>query len=122
MEPKKILIIDDDADLVRGLSMRLKSNGYDVAAASDAISAVSEARKQHPDLVILDIGLPGGDGFVVMDRLRKLPCKAPIVVLSARDPQANRQKALEQGAKAYFLKPADNQRLMNTIRMLLDED
>src|SRR5438034_5391095 len=122
MDPKKILIIDDDADLVRGLSLRLKTYGYQVAAASDAISAVSEARKQSPDLVILDIGLPGGDGFVVMERFKKLPCKAPIVVLSARDPEANRQKALEQGAKAYFLKPADNQRLMNTIKTLLDED
>ena len=107
---------------MKGLSLRLKVNGYESVTATDAITAISEVRKQAPDLIILDIGLPGGDGYVVLDRLKKLPCTAPVVVLSARDPQTNRQKAIDHGAKAYFLKPADNQKLMQTLRTLLGED
>ena len=62
MNGKKILIVDDDHDLVLGLSARLKANGYNVVCAGDAISAITVARKEAPDLIILDLGLPAGDG------------------------------------------------------------
>ena len=113
----KILIVEDDVDVRRGLNIRLRANGYDTAFAQDAISAISEARKSKPDLIVLDIGLPGGDGFVVMERFRDIASLAciPIVVLSARDPIANRQKAIDAGAVAFFQKPADNEQLLSTI-------
>jgi two-component system KDP operon response regulator KdpE len=69
---KKILIIDDDPHLVFGLTLRLKASGYSVVAAGDAISAIAVARKEAPDLTILDLGLPGGDGFVVLERMKSL--------------------------------------------------
>ena len=66
MSGKKILIIDDDQPLLLGLSARLKANGYGVVSAMDGISAIAVARKEAPDLIILDLGLPAGDGFLVL--------------------------------------------------------
>jgi two-component system KDP operon response regulator KdpE len=66
----KVLIVDDDADIRRGLNVRLRANGYEVLFAADAISALTVAVKERPDLVILDKGLPAGDGYVVMERLQ----------------------------------------------------
>jgi DNA-binding response OmpR family regulator len=70
MSNKKILIVDDDPDVRHGMHIRLKANHYDTFFAADALSSVAEARKQEPDLIILDLGLPAGDGFVVMERLK----------------------------------------------------
>lgn len=120
---KTILVVDDDQDLLRGLSIRLKANGFQVTFAADAMYAVSIARKEHPDLIILDIGLPGGDGFMVMDKLKSNSALSsiPIIILSARDPQVNREKALEHGAVAFLQKPADNFVLMTTIQKILGD-
>ena len=119
---KKILIIDDDKDLVFGLSIRLKASGYAVTIARDAIGAVSIAKKENPDLIILDLGLPGGDGFLVMDRLMNLSTLIPVIVLSARDPLSNKERALNAGAVAYFQKPADNSELLSSIKKALGEE
>ena len=80
----KILIVDDDSDIRRGLNVRLQANGYEVLFAADAISALSVAVKERPDLIILDIGLPAGDGYVVMERLQNYPALAcvPVIILS----------------------------------------
>ena len=80
------------------------------------------AQKENPDLVLLDLGLPAGDGFVVLDRLKKAPALStiPVIVLSARDPVANRDRALQAGARAYFHKPADMRELLETIREQLN--
>ena len=66
---KKILIVDDDPDMRLGLQVRLRANNYDTCFASDAMTAISEARRHNPDLVILDLGLPAGDGFLVLEQL-----------------------------------------------------
>src|SRR6202163_811947 len=120
---KKILIIEDDADVRLGYHIRLKANNYDTFFASDALTSVSEARKHQPDLIILDLGLPGGDGFVVMERLKTNPHLAviPIIVVSARDPHSNRERALKAGAKAFLQKPVDNGELLAVIRQALGE-
>jgi DNA-binding response OmpR family regulator len=78
-------------------------------------------RKSAPSLIILDLGLPVGDGFVVLDRLQNSGALAaiPVIVLSARDPQNNEEKALKAGAAAFFQKPADNDELLNVIRVSL---
>ena len=66
MTTKKILIIEDDKDLLRGLNVRLRATGYNIVFATDAVTAISVARKEDPDVILLDLGLPCGDGFTVM--------------------------------------------------------
>ncbi|MFZ0540831.1 MAG: response regulator [Candidatus Sulfotelmatobacter sp.] len=121
MPKPKILVVDDDPDLLRALRLRLGANNYDVATASDGYAAIASAQKERPSLIILDLGLPVGDGFVVLDRLQNSDALSgiPVIVLSARDPQNNEEKALKAGAAAFFQKPADNDELMNVIRVSL---
>ena len=123
MGNKKILIVDDDPDVRHGLNVRLKANHYDTFFASDALSSMREARKHEPDLIILDLGLPGGDGFVVMERFKRFPALAeiPIIVVSARDLAANQKRAVEAGAKAFLQKPVDDAELLAVIRHALGE-
>ena len=123
MSNKKILIIEDDPHVRLGYHVRLKANDYDTFFAADAIASVIEARKHQPDLIILDLGLPAGDGFLVMERLKASTHLAaiPIIVVSGRDPSANRQRALRAGAKAFLQKPVDNDELLAVIRQCLGE-
>jgi DNA-binding response OmpR family regulator len=113
----KILIVEDDKDMVRAMGVRLKAQGYGLVVANGAISAISTARKEKPDLVLLDLGLPGGDGFLVMQRLRLLPelMLVPIIVVSARDPKTNEPRAIQAGAHAFFQKPFEAAELLKTI-------
>jgi DNA-binding response OmpR family regulator len=123
MGNKKILIVDDDPDVRQGMHVRLKANHYDTFFAIDALSGITEARKNEPDLIILDLGLPAGDGFVVMERLKSNPYLAviPVIVVSARDVLANKERALKAGAKAFLQKPVDNAELLRVIRQALGE-
>jgi two-component system KDP operon response regulator KdpE len=123
MRTKKILIVDDDPDVRLGLHVRLVANGYETCFAGDALSAIAEARKQQPDLIILDLGLPAGDGFVVMERLGRVASLSviPIIVVSARDVRANQERAVKAGAKAFLQKPVDNAELLAVIRRALGE-
>lgn len=120
---KRILIVDDDKDLLRALHIRFKANNYETIFATDAYAATKMAREEKPDLIILDIGLPMGDGFLVMDRIKDfiLTGTIPIIMLTARDPQANKDRALKAGAFAFFQKPADNDALLGAIRSALEE-
>jgi two-component system KDP operon response regulator KdpE len=121
MSSPKILIVDDDPDLVRAMRLRLRANHYEVTTASDGYGAIASAQKERPALIILDLGLPVGDGFVVLERLQNSDTLSgvPVIVLSARDPQSNEERALKAGASAFFQKPADNDELMNAIRASL---
>jgi DNA-binding response OmpR family regulator len=121
MSKPNILVVDDDPDLVRALRLRLRANNYEVSTASDGYGAIAQAQKERPSLIILDLGLPVGDGFVVLDRLQNSDTLAgvPVIVLSARDPQINEERALKAGAAAFFQKPADNDELLNVIRVSL---
>src|ERR1700674_3357595 len=114
MGNKKILIGDDDPDVRQGMNARPRANPYDTFFAGDAPSSISEARKHQPDLIILDLGLPAGDGFVVLERLRTIMqlTLIPIIVVSARDVRANKERALKAGAKAFVQKPWNNQELL----------
>jgi DNA-binding response OmpR family regulator len=120
---KKIIIIEDDPDVRLGYHIRLKANNYDTFFAADGLASMTEARKNQPDLIILDLGLPAGDGFAVMERLKASTQLAviPIIVVSARDPRENGDRALKAGAKAYLQKPVDNDELLAVIRRLLGE-
>jgi len=123
MDNKKILIVDDDPDVRQGMHVRLKANNYDTFFAADALTAMSEGRKHQPDLIILDLGLPAGDGFVVLERLRANTYLSlvPVIVVSARDVRANKDRALKAGAKAFLQKPVDNVELLAIIQQTLAE-
>jgi len=115
--------VEDDADVRMGLHVRLKANHYDIFFPGDALSSLTEARKHEPDLILLDLGLPAGDGFVVMDRLKAVPALAiiPGIVVSGRAGAVNRERALKAGAKAFLEKPVDNAELLAVIRQALGE-
>jgi DNA-binding response OmpR family regulator len=123
MSNKKILIVEDDPDVRKGMHVRLQASNYDTFFAADAISSVSEARKHQPDLILLDLGLPGGDGFTVMERFKTNPHLAviPIIIVSARTGHDNRVRAMKAGAKAFLEKPVDNAELLAVIRQALGE-
>jgi len=116
-----VLIVDDDPDLRRALKIRLRANHYDIVQASDGYSAIAVAHKEQPDLIILDLGLPAGDGFTVLRRLQQSDplSNIPVIVLTARDPLYNRLKTLSAGATAFIQKPADNRELLEMISATL---
>jgi DNA-binding response OmpR family regulator len=118
MDKQKILIVDDDSDVRRALTIRLRANHYDTVQASDGYSAISMAQKERPNLIVLDLGLPAGDGFMVLERLRdsNTLSSIPVIVLTARHPHSDEQKALEAGATAFLQKPADDAQLLEVIR------
>jgi two-component system KDP operon response regulator KdpE len=121
---KKILIVDDDPEMRLGLHVRLEANQYDIALAVDGLSAIAQAHKHCPDLILLDIGLPAGDGFSVMLGLRAIESLAgiPVIVISGRERRANKDRSLWAGAKAYLQKPVENSELLSTIRRVLAEN
>jgi DNA-binding response OmpR family regulator len=123
MSYEKILVVDDDPDVRKALHIRLAAAHYEVFFATDALSSLVEARKHAPDLIILDLGLPAGDGFLVMERLQTFPSLAliPVIVVSGRSPYANRERALRSGAKAFLQKPLDNVELLAAMRHVLGE-
>ena len=114
----RVLVVEDDADARNGLGQRLRWEGSDPVFAADVPAAIAAARIKRPDLIFLDLGLPGGDGYLVMQRLQAIPDLAgiPIVVLSARDPLVERRRAMEAGAVAYYQKPIRNNDLRAAIR------
>ena|ERR1700674_3999128 len=118
MERPKILIVDDDPDLRRAMKIRLRANHYDTVQASDGHSAIAMVQKERPSLIILDLGLPAGDGFAVLKRLQDTDTlsRIPVIVLTARCAQFNEQQALQAGAAAFFQKPADDGELLHVIR------
>jgi two-component system KDP operon response regulator KdpE len=123
MSPKKILIVEDDADVRLGYHIVLKANNYETFLAVDGVSAISEALKHRPDLIILDLGLPAGDGFKVLERLKANANLAviPVIVVSARDVYANRERSLRAGAKEFVQKPWNDNELLALIGRLLGQ-
>ena len=117
----KIMVVDDDPDLRQVLSLRLRASNYDTVNVCDGYSAIAMAQKEKPHLIILDLGLPAGDGFAVLKNLQDYPALSviPVVVLTARDPEGNKRRTLESGAVAFFQKPADNGELLEAIRIRL---
>jgi CheY-like chemotaxis protein len=123
MAKAKILIVDDDQDIRRLLGHRLKAEAYETVFASDATSAVNMARREEPNLILLDLGLPAGDGYVVMERLRAMPALEgiPVIVVTARDVAAEQERIGLAGADAIFGKPFDHERLLAAVGRALGE-
>jgi len=114
----RILIVEDEAPLLRALRINLRARGYDVDAATHGVDALTTAGRTPPDLVILDLGLPDMDGVDVIRGLRGW-CAAPIIVLSARDAQAEKVDALDAGADDYVTKPFGMDELLARMRAAL---
>jgi DNA-binding response OmpR family regulator len=114
----KVLIVDDNRDLAFGLQIRLRASRYHVLLARDAGSALSLAAAEIHCAMILDLVLPGEDGFSVLERLRRSPTLASVavVVVSADRSPANRERALDAGARAFLEKPVDYPYLLATLR------
>jgi DNA-binding response OmpR family regulator len=117
---KKILIVEDDQNIARALSIRLKNGGYEVSLAPDALAGVETAIKKVPDLVLLDISLPAGNGFTVAERIQSLiPTATPLIFLTASKKPGLREKAKELGAAAFFHKPYRADDLLGAIQLAL---
>jgi two-component system OmpR family response regulator len=114
---KRILIIEDDTDQRNALAQRLRFEGYDALHAADVPAGLRQARINKPDLIILDLGLPGGDGYLVVERLKAIPelSTIPIIVISARDATYEKTRALIAGAFAYYQKPIANVALRSAL-------
>jgi two-component system KDP operon response regulator KdpE len=123
MKPK-ILVVEDDLDMFKALAIRLEANGFDPLLATSVATSVGMVRIDPPDLIVLDLGLPDGDGYSVMEKLKKcLPGAAsiPIIVLTARDPEGNQERSYGGGAYDFFQKPVNEEWLMESIKRALAE-
>ncbi|WJL94115.1 response regulator [Microbacterium sp. ET2] len=113
----KILLADDDPQLVRALRITLAAHGYDVVAAPDGAAAVAMAAQTHPDIILLDLGMPRLDGMQVIEALRGWTT-APIIVVSGRTGSADKVDALDAGADDYVTKPFQIDELLARLRAL----
>jgi DNA-binding response OmpR family regulator len=121
MDKKRILIIDDEEDILTVLKFRLGANNYEVLTASDGQEGLNKARTEKPDLIILDLMLPKLDGYKVCRMLKfDESYKAiPIVMFTARVQQKDEELGKEMGADAYITKPFEPEILLEKIRQLL---
>ena len=114
-----ILIVEDEYAVARGIEYALKQEGYEVAVARNGEEGLEMATRNAPDLVILDVRLPGMDGFEMLRRVRGAGNKAPVLFLTARDEEMDKVIGLELGADDYLTKPFGLRELMSRIKALL---
>jgi two-component system, OmpR family, response regulator MprA len=114
----RVLVVEDDDAIAQVLQRSLRMEGYEVRAAADGRAALDQGRSFAPDLVILDLGLPGIDGLEVAKTLRQSD-DVPILVLTARDGVESRVEGLDAGADDYLVKPFERQELLARLRALL---
>ena len=118
MEPR-VLVVDDDPAILRMLARTLRAAGYETAEACDGPSALVLAEECAPDVVVLDVVMPGMDGLAVSRRLREKGDCVPILLLTARDAIADRVAGLDSGADDYLIKPFSTDELEARLRALL---
>ena len=119
---QKILLIEDDPVVRADLQARLEANGYVVARAADAASALTVVNREHPDLVLLDLGLPAGDGYLVLERLRKIEALAtiPVLIVTGRSDADTRKRVEAMGVAPVLTKPVDTEVLLAAVRAGLE--
>jgi two-component system alkaline phosphatase synthesis response regulator PhoP len=115
---KKILLVDDEPNIVRALKAYLEKAGFLVVTAGDGPSALAQFEKEHPDFMILDLNLPGRDGFEVCKTVRKTS-EVPILMLTARVEETDRLIGLEIGADDYVLKPFSPREVVARVKVIL---
>jgi two-component system, OmpR family, KDP operon response regulator KdpE len=126
MNRQKILIADDDLVIIKALSMKLQSAGYEVITAVDGTEAIAAARKAKPDLILLDVNFPAEvgiswDGFQVIAWLQRVDesKNTPVIVISGGEASKYKAQALQAGAVAYLQKPVDNNELLGLVKSSL---
>ncbi|MBN1439475.1 MAG: response regulator transcription factor [Anaerolineales bacterium] len=117
--PPKILVVEDEEPIASFLRRGLTYEGYEVETVADGPSALSKARDSRPDLVVLDLMLPGMDGLEVCRRLRTVHSSLPILILTARDSVSDRVQGLDAGSDDYMVKPFALAELLARVRALL---
>jgi two-component system OmpR family response regulator len=115
----RIVVIDDDPMMVELISTRLLVAGYQVAVARSGYEGLSRLRESRADALILDVNMPGLDGFGVLEHMRKHRLATPTMMLTARNQPADVQRAIALGAKDFLTKPFDDQRLLARVARLL---
>ena len=118
MTSAAVLVVDDDAPIRRMLERTLRAEGYDVAGAADGGEALAAVERSVPDLIILDVAMPGLDGLAVCRRLRARGLALPILLLTARDAVTDRVEGLDAGADDYLVKPFAAEELLARVRAL----
>ena len=118
---KTILIVDDNADTRLVLSARLKAHQYHTVFAADALQAMSVALRERPDAILLDLGLPGGNGLMVLERFKANIALGdiPVIIVTADDPLTAEARAIEAGALAFLQKPVEHDKLIATVQQAL---
>jgi len=118
---EKILVIEDDPNALRFIEYTLEQEGYQVLSAKDGLEGIKKARDEHPSLIVLDIMLPGLDGYALCQRLRQKPETSllPILMLSAKARQEDKDIGLRMGADDYLTKPADPSVIIAKVKALL---
>lgn len=116
-----ILVVDDDPTIVELLQVNLEMEGYEVVRAGDGQAAIEQAQAEHPDLILMDVMMPGMDGWTARQELSKIPDVAdiPVVFLSAAAQRADLRKGLDLGAAEYITKPFDPEELLSVIERIL---
>jgi DNA-binding response OmpR family regulator len=119
---KKILVVDDNKHLLGLLRLNLKGNGFSITTAANGIDAIQKAVSLAPDLILLDLMLPGLDGFAVCETLRKHPVTAstPIIIMTGLSGQFTRFAGFESGGTDFVTKPVTPKALLGKIKELLD--
>jgi len=120
MAKSKVLVVDDEADFAKALKVRLKANGYDVVLAHDSIQAIMMACQEKPDLIILDIMIPGEDGFVVTERLKQFQATRCIPIIFLTGIPGGERRAHKLGASGYIMKPYHPDQLLETVHKALE--
>ena len=120
---RSILVVDDSSDFQLLVKTFLHGEGYRILSAADLIQATGLAVREKPDIIVLDIGLPGGDGFLLLDRLRANTHTRhiPVIVTSGQTTPGLDVKAKTKGAMAYMQKPIDKQILLDTVEQVVRE-
>jgi len=117
--PVRVLVVEDDKEIAQVLQRSLRMEGYEVRLSDDGAQALDEIQAFVPDLIVLDLGLPGMDGLEVARRLRDDDDDTPILILTARDAVDSRVEGLDVGADDYIVKPFERQELLARMRALL---
>lgn len=121
---KKILVVDDEPDIVLLTASRLRTHGYEVISASNGREGLEKASQEHPDLVLLDIIMPGIDGFAVLKELRggQETHKIPVVMFTAKGQKSDVARAVSFGATDYIVKPFQASALLEKVREALGRE
>jgi CheY-like chemotaxis protein len=126
---RKILIVDDNEIIIKTISLKLQGAGYQVVTAMDGAEAVAAARKETPDLILLDISFPPDvtsvqwDGFRIMEWFHRLDAakRIPVIIITGSEDAKTKERANSSGAVAYFQKPLEHDQLLKVIRATLGD-